>query len=459
MSETKNVKISVAGDEMKAFISIHPDESKKTISIDFLIGLLKDYGVVFGIKKEVLAILSAKYNHGHIIENILVAEGIAPFAGVEPAVQYKFERSHTPKVDESGKTDYREIDKFLNITKDQLLAIKRPLQPPVTGVTITGKKTEFNPISDIRLIAGDNVEPEEQGELLLYKATCDGALRFEHNILTVLATLDIKQDVDFKVGNIHFKGDVKIGRDVLPDFVVEATGKISLWGSAIACELSAGDDIEVRAGIVGKNKGSVCAGGNIIATFAENASIEAVGNITIKNGIIGSNVKCDGKLTVDARRSRVVGSTLRAARGISTFNVGSRFDTGTVLITGINPEKELEYFKVKSTLDVRWAEAKELEKRYGRATLESKQLNRNSPSGAQRDFNKYEFLKKQVKKMLLHLKKLEDLMYDYKATIKVKETLFPRVQIKIGKHKLTTVKEYYTTTVRYSEEEGRIIIS
>ncbi len=115
MSETKNVKISVAGDEMKAFISIHPDESKKTISIDFLIGLLKDYGVVFGIKKEVLAILSAKYNHGHIIENILVAEGIAPFAGVEPAVQYKFERSHTPKVDESGKTDYREIDKFLNI--------------------------------------------------------------------------------------------------------------------------------------------------------------------------------------------------------------------------------------------------------------------------------------------------------------------------------------------------------
>ncbi len=456
--DSKNVKVNIAADGYEAHLYIQPDPSTREMTMNRLNTILRNHGVVFGIKKEVLTIIVGKLKQESIIDNILVAEGVKPFEGVEPKVEYKFEISSKPKETGSGKVDYREISTIINVKKDQVLAVKRKLKKPRTGVTVTGQKTVFAPIQDIPVPTGNNIIKEEKEEFTFYKAACDGALGFESQVLSVFPTLDIRQDVDFSVGNIHFKGDVKIGRDVLPDFIVETQGSIHIWGSAIACQLSASEGIEVRAGIVGKNKGNVRSGDHITATFVENAQLEASGDITIKNGIIGSGVSCNGFLKVEMSRSRIVGSRIRAARGISAYNVGSRFDTGTSLVTGIHPEKEQEYLKIKHTLDTQWSAAKELEKKYGRSTLENKSFSRNISDAAKRDIEKWDILKNQIKNILQHLKKAEEVMYDYDAVIKIKETLYSRVNLQIGKHKLTTAKEHYNVTVRYSKEYDRLVI-
>jgi uncharacterized protein (DUF342 family) len=456
--DSKNVKLNIAADGYEAHISIQPDPSTREMTVTQLNATLRNHGVVFGIKKEVLMIITGKLKQGSIIDKILVAEGVKPFEGVEPKVDYKFEISSKPKETESGKVDYREISTIISVKKEQVLAVKRKLKNPRTGITVTGQKTVFPPIQDIPVPTAENIIKEEVEELTFYKAGCDGALRFENQVMSVFPALDIRQDVDFSVGNIHFRGDVKIGRDVLPDFIVEVQGSIHIGGSAIACQLSASEGIEVRAGIVGKNKGNVRSGAHIIATFVENAQLEATGDITIKNGIIGSGVSCNGFLKVEMSRSRIVGSRIRAARGISAYNVGSRFDTGTILVIGIHPEKEQDYLKIKNTLDTKWNEAKELEKKYGRSTLENKIFSRNISDAAKRDIEKWDILKNQIKSILQHLKKSEEEMYDYDVVIKIKETIYPRVNLQIGKHKLTTSKEYYNVTARYSKEYDKLVI-
>ncbi|MCP5102405.1 MAG: DUF342 domain-containing protein [bacterium] len=457
-TEGKNVKLNLSADKYKAYISIRPDSSTVKMTLPELNNILQRHGVVFGVKKEVLMIVISKLKQGSVIEKIMVAEGIEPFEGMQPALEYKFEISSKPKEMESGKTDYREIATMLNVKKGRLLAVKQKLLPPRQGITVTGEKTTFKPIQDIHVAVGENIAKEELEEKILYKAACDGALQFENRVMRVCPTLDIREDVDFSVGNIYFEGDVKIGRDVLPDFVVEAHGNIKLWGSAIACQLKAHGDIEVRAGIVGKNKGEVHCGGTLNATFVENATLQAKGDINIKNGIIGSKVFGDGSLSLAVKRSRIVGSSVKVAKGITTFNAGSRFDTGTHLFTGINPEKEQEYYKIKKMLDTKWGEAKELEKRYGRSTLEAKVLPRHITETGKQDIKKWNFLKKQIKNILQQLKKTEGEMYDYDVVIKIKETLFPRVELQIGKHKLTTSKEYYGVTVSYSKEVDKLVI-
>lgn len=457
-NEGKNVQLSISADEYKAYLTVRADSSTKKMTTGDLNSLLERHNIVFGIKKDVLLIITARLKQGTPVERVLVAEGIEPFEGRAPKVDYKFEISSKPKETESGRVDYRSITTILNVEKDQLLAVKLKLKSPRNGMTVTGKSTPFRSIPDIPVLTGDNIVKEETEDEIYFKAGCDGALRFEKQVMLVFPTLEIREDVDFNVGNIQFKGDVKIGRDVLPDFTVLVNGSIKLGGSAIACKLKAGDSIEIGAGIVGKNKGSVETDGNLTATFVENATLRAKGNIYVNNGIIGSQVFCDGVLDVKVRRSRIVGSTVRAAMGITAFNVGSRFDTGTQLTTGIFPEKEQSYLNIKKTLDARWAEAKELEKRYGRSTLENKTFSRNISDAVKRDLDKWEFLKKQIKTIIGHLKNAEDEMYDHSVIIRIKETLFPRVELQIGKHKITADKEYFDVRVRYSEEAGKIII-
>ncbi len=454
----KNVKLSISADEYKAYLTVRVDTSTKKMTTMDLNNLLERHNIVFGIKKDVLLLVTARLKQGTPVDRILVAEGIEPFEGRPPKVDYKFELSSKPKETESGKVDYRSITTILNVEEGQLLAVKRKLKPPRNGMTVTGKSTPFRSIPDIPVLAGDNIVKEETEDDIHFKAGCDGALKFENQVLLVFPTLEIREDVDFNVGNISFKGDIKIGRDVLPDFTVEANGNIKVLGSAIACRLKAGDGIEIGAGIVGKNKGAVETDADLTANFVENATLKAKGNINVNNGIIGSQVFCDGALDVKVRRSRIVGSTVRAAEGITAFNVGSRFDTGTQLTTGIYPEKEKSYLKIKKTLDARWGEAKELEKRYGRSTLENKTFSRNISDAVKRDIDKWEFLKKQVKTIIGHLKKAEEEMYDHTVIIRIKEALYPRVELQIGKHKLTVSKEYFDVRVRYSEETGKLII-
>ncbi|UCH94335.1 MAG: DUF342 domain-containing protein [Candidatus Aminicenantes bacterium] len=457
MVEESNIKISISKDEYSAHMTVTPDPNLK-LSLTDLGPLLKQQGVVFGIKKDALMSIIDRYKKRTYIDNILVAEGIRPCQGVKPAVEYKFKLSSQPKTDASGRIDYREISKILNIKKGQLLAVKRKLKPPVNGETVTGKRTTFPEIEDIPLKIGENVEKDEQEDFIYYRAARDGALKFERNTLWVLPTLEIKEDVDFSVGNVCFKGDVKVARDVLPDFIVEAEGKISIRGAAIACKLSSKDTIEVKAGIVGKNKGEVDSGEDITAAFVENARLNAEYDVMIKNGIIGSKVRCGGSLKMEMPRSRIVGSTIQAARGIVAYNVGSRLDTSTRLIAGIFPGKEEEYLKIKKHLVSRLNEAREIEKKYGRSILENKNFSPTASQQMKEDTAKWDLLKREIQRVHQRLKQTEEAMYDYGAVILVKETLYPRVYLEIGKYKLTTGEEFYNVTIKYSPEEDRLVI-
>jgi len=457
MNDKEGIKITISKDEYNAYMTISED-FKGEINLTDLGPLLKESGIVLGIKRDMLATIVDRYKKGAIVADIIIAEGTQPSGGVAPAVEYMFEISTKPKENESGKIDYREISKVLNVKQGQVLAIKRKLKQPTNGTTVTGKRTAFPLYEDIAVMTGGHIEKTETDDFIYYKSAMDGALVFENNMLSICPILDIQEDVDFSVGNIHFKGDVKIGRDILPDFIVEAEGNISIWGSAIACKLKSTGDIDVRSGIVGKNKGDIYADGFISATFVENSTLKSKNDIYVKNGIIGSMVHCDGILKMENSRSRIVGSTIRAAKGIIAHNVGSRFDTSTILITGVIPDKETEYNKIKEHLDARLKEAKDIETRYGRAALENKTTPPTFSNKAREDFNRWDILKSEIQRIFQRLKQTEEEMYDYESVIKIKESLYPRVVLKIGKYSITTTSESTNVTIRYSKDDDRLII-
>ncbi len=451
--------INIAPDELSATISAvpgHPPE--KEINGRLLKIFCRSKGIVSGIKEDILEQFAIAVQNGESPQNVQFAEGTLPFAGEKPIINYFFEFSSKPAEDEHGHIDYREIKSIVNVTKGQLLASKKNLKPTVNGVTVTGKVTQYPKMEDIPLTAGVSVRVEELEQVKNYYADADGVLKFEHNTLSVMPILEIAEDVDFNIGNIRFNGDVKINRDVLPDFIVEAEGKITIFGSAVACKLQSNQSIDVRSGIIGKNKGEATARGDISCTFVENATLHAKGNITIKNGIIGSSVQCDGTLSVPMSKSRVVGSLIKASRGMILCNAGSRFDTATSLTTGIFPEKEQLYNQMKASLDQKLDEARIIEKRYGRSTLENRNFGQRLSPQIEADLNHWDSLKDEIRRIHMEMKGIEEQMYDYSAKIVVKESLFSRVHLKIGRFEMTTSQEYFKATVKYDSEKDQLVI-
>lgn len=451
--------ITIAPDELSASMSIRPGFPEGVELNGRLLKILcRSKGIVSGIQEDVLERIAAAVKKGETPQDIVIAEGTLPFAGEKPSVDLNFEFSKKPVEDENGRINYREIGTIVNIRKGQVLARKKRLKPAVNGVTVTGKITQYPRVEDIPLTAGSNVTTEEKDNETLYIATSDGVLKYDNFLLSVFAVLEIAEDVDFNVGNIRFTGDVKVNRDVLPDFIIEAEGKITIWGSAVACRLLAGQGIDVRSGIIGKNKGEAISSGDIVCTFVENATLSAKGNITVKNGIIGSTVNCDGALNVPMSKSRVVGSIIKASHGITVCNAGSRFDTSTSLTTGIHPEKEEAYFQIKEKLDKKLEEARLIEKRYGRSTLENKNFSQRPGPQVELDLKKWEILKDEIRHIYEEMKVIEEAMYDYSSKIIIKESLFPRVHLKIGRFEMNTSQEYYKAIVQYDPELDRLVI-
>jgi len=451
----ESIVVTVSPDRYSATLTLKDDQP---VSAEAIVDALKQKGVVFGIRREVLRLVIENQRQGNLAHEVVVAQGVKPVPGAPAKVDYQFEISTKPKEDESGRVDYREISTVIQVETQQLLAIKRKLREPINGITVTGERTEFPPASDIPLHAGENVSEDEQENTIFYRSLVEGALTFHNQTLSVNPILSIERDVDFSTGNLRFNGDIKITRDVLPDFIIEASGTISIWGSAIACHLHAGKDILIRSGIVGKGKGTAQAAGDIQATFVENAQVSAQKNILIRNGLIGSQVSCGGTLLVEALRSRIVGSSIRAGQGITAYDAGSRFDSDTSLTTGYAPEQEQEYETVRVAFEHKIQEVRDLEKKYGKTSLQTRTFPRGLQERGVADAEKWQILRQEIQETHQMLKDAEASIYNHKATIRIKGTLYPRVHLKIGRYETTTSREYTNVTVRYNEEEDRLVI-
>jgi uncharacterized protein len=450
--------VTISEDEYQAFLTINalPGSDVK-FNDTKLKYFIKGQNVAFGVKEDILARIVSDFAAGLPIVDVLIAEGVRPQEGMPPQIELQFEMSSKPRETADGKIDYRELSKIVNVKAGQVLAIKHKMKASINGLTVTGKPVSTSKIVDVPLIAGAMVEKCDEEHSIIYRAKADGNLKYEHNVMSVFPVLDIVDDVDFTIGNIHFDGDVKIGRDILSDFIVEASGKIAVWGSAMACRLTARDHIDVRGGILGKGRGEIRSDKSIVSSFVENAKVFAGENITIKNGIMGSEAHCNGVFALETKKSRIVESTIIAAKGITACIVGSQYSSNTRLITGINIEKEQEYLATKTIMDEKIKEAREIERRYGRAMLENKNIPRSMIEKAQKDFDRWEALKEEILQVNNELKTIEELMYDYSARIIIKETLFPKVFLKIGRYEITTTHERYNVTVRYSAEENRLV--
>ena len=367
LTEKTTVRIaeSDVGDYLSYVLYVSEDQQKLIISFkdnvpidkDKILQEIKQLGIVVPVDECVIEeVLSDK----KLNKDYVIATGSEAVQPKQPTIEYYFktDKDLRPEVDEKGNVNYHKLHLFASVKKDQLLATLIPGTPGASGIDVYGNEIKPLPLKPLRLRRGKNVRISED-KTQLYSEV-DGLVKLDGDKVIVNNTLDIAENVGSSTGDIDFDGSVIINGNVRTGFKVRAKGDIEVLGVVEGAHVEAGGNIVLHRGIQGMNKCKIIAGGNLNATYIENADVVASGMIH-SEAILHSCVASKGEIVVEGKKGMISGGSVRSGISIKTNILGSHMGTTTTIDVGIDPLVLEEYNNIKKELPKLQEEAEKLE--------------------------------------------------------------------------------------------------
>lgn len=457
--------------EKDAAVVVHLDKDKMTASVVIeppffmnpwpsridVLEALEQKNVVFGVDEIIIEKLTELKLHN---EHVVVATGKQPLNGDDARIELLLDPDQVPAVDYGvEKVDHRERSVFINVKQGDKIAVKHPATQGENGTTVVG--TDVSPIAgkDVAFPIASGLEVSEDG--LLLTAAIGGRLFRKNNKLSVLPELEIMGDVDFSVGNVDFKGYVKIWGSVRDGFRVLASNGIEIKQMVEGGVVESAADIVITGGVQGTGKGHIIAAGNITANFINQAYVRSSGDVKIVNSILHSDVSANQTVTVmGGRKSQIIGGRIQAELGVLCNILGSEIGTKTEIIVGLPPflnerRKELYDLIAKHTESL---EALEADLTY---------LKRQELFGALNEKQRSLLVTTIKSKYQLQatLKSNQDELDDIsnrmaltqtQGTVKVKDVCYPGVTVAIRDAKLTVRETFKNVTFVYDKESAEV---
>lgn len=349
--------VIISEDKMKVYLHLSMKEDGTPYTDVEVAKMLRHRGIKQGIMKNRIREVIEKKLYD---KDILVAEGRPAEDGKDGSFQYYFRRNlkRKPKILDNGVVDYKNMDFYETVKKDQLLVEYDPPTKGTFGYDVRGQLLPPKPGKELPPLHGEGFSMSEDRKQ--YFSLIDGIVELENEKLTVKNMLVITGDVDTSTGNISFDGDINITGNVLSGYNVEATGNIVIDGRCEGCHVKAGKDIVIRKGCQGQEVGVLEAGGTLTGQFFESASLKAKDDI-VASYLLNCDVRTAGMLKVQGRRGVIIGGYVCAKQGIDCFGIGTVAEVKTVLEVGIDQEDMTAYQEITKNINKLESEIKALE--------------------------------------------------------------------------------------------------
>ncbi|HNL53290.1 MAG: FapA family protein [Turneriella sp.] len=426
-------EVEVSDDHMSAHLFLQPPEGGgKAIPEERLRALLREHGVIKGLLDDTLRELGVKPSYKRMI---LVAQGKEPVRGKNGFIQPLFETMTRPRVDpKAQKIDHKQVNLIKSAKAGEVIAEK--IDPTVgeTGFTVGGKLLPAEPGVIAEFIPGANVEISPDGKKLISKI--EGRPVLESNGKIRVDEVVYLKNIDYSTGNVDFPGSVIVEESVADGFKLHASGSIILQSSVGVCEITAGKDIILSAGFMGRGEGKITSDGDVYARFVEQGTIIAKGSIFISEATLHSHLVAGGSIVVKGGRGDITGGDISAGKFVHCNKLGGAGETRTVLTVGIDPT-------MRSAIDEIHASLKEKEVTLDKIRVS---LNRLNDAMKKRKLDAKEAETRE--KLLLAMRKykalvesdqrqLESAQNSYlahdRAYVLVENQLYPNVEINFGK--------------------------
>jgi uncharacterized protein (DUF342 family) len=227
-----------------------------------------------------------------------------------------------------------------------LLAKIIPADEGEYGMNILGSRIKPREVKRVSLKYGNNCLLSE--DRLSISSTVDGhVMLIEDNVF--VSDVYTVENVDTSTGNIDFVGSVQVNGNVAANFSVKAGGDVVINGVVEGAYIEAGGNIIIARGMNGMSKGTLKAGGNIVAKFIENAEASADGYITTES-ILHSRITAGTEIKVSGKRGFITGGHVQAADKIEAKTLGAVMGASTLVEVGVNPKLKAQYIKLQNEI-------------------------------------------------------------------------------------------------------------
>jgi uncharacterized protein (DUF342 family) len=429
------LKLDITPDSKQAFLSVVPPQTEEGDwpNLQKAKELVRQEAIIYGVfEDEIRRVVEER-----IPEPTLIAQGDDPIPGEDAFLSFTFptgRKSSLPKELEDGRVDFREISTIYNVQKDQVLVTKTPATKGECGKDIRGREIQPKPGKDKTLVMGKNVAWTPDGLSVI--ATADGEPTLAGNRLSVLSVYEVPGGVNFRSGNIDFLGNVVVRGNVENGFTVKAEGDVTVFGNVEAGMVTCGGNLLVVGGIVGQDKTVVKCQGNVTAHYIERATVEAGGDMNVRDAIMHSRVSSGNQILLQGRKGLIVGGLCRAGEGIEARVIGSRLGTQTEIEVGVNPKARTEMLQIEEEL-------KECNENLNKSSKVLQLLGKEGSQSTPERIQMKEKLAKTAMALTQRIKELESrrrelaeeiqARFQERGRIQVREMIYPGVRVTIGK--------------------------
>ncbi|MFI3114922.1 MAG: FapA family protein [Clostridia bacterium] len=236
----------------------------------------------------------------------------------------------------SETVDYKLTDFFRPVFEGYPIAEIHMPTDGEDGIALDGEIIFAKPGNGAKIPMGTNTEVSEDGTMLISKI--DGDVTFSKGAFSVRNTINIPGDVDYSTGNINFMGDVHIKGNVRDNFIVRATGSVTVGGVLEAGTIDAEGDVVITGGVLGNKDGTIRCRGNVKAKFMESCKVYTGGSL-VTDYIVHSEIYADGPIVVTSGKATIIGGSI-SAHGYIEAKILGRQDAprrSTMLNLGVDP--------------------------------------------------------------------------------------------------------------------------
>jgi uncharacterized protein (DUF342 family) len=355
-----SVEIEIVGNAMSAYANIFPAQGGAPVTPTEVVSALRESGVKHGIDEAAIALACAQNKASQVTAAVGTPSKNGSDSTFEPLIDGT--RSRTPRANEKGLIDFRDLGAIPIVEPGQPLMRRIPATLGRDGCNVKGESIPSVPGLNFGFqepLIGVLVSPDDANLLV---AACKGQPVMTQTGVSVEQIVQVEA-VNMVSGNIDFDGTVIVEGEVMPGMKVRATGDIEVHSTVDGAELDADGNVTVHGGIIAHAR--VRAKGSISAKFVENAHLHAGTVIAIEDAALQSELEATNQIQVGVKspqKGLLAGGSARATMLIEAPILGAENSGLTTLMVGVNPHLETAYQELLQRINKQQADEENLQK-------------------------------------------------------------------------------------------------